>query len=206
MAKKNEVTTNSDGHIEIDISHLLPEGYAKDELVTVGGLRPIVGAELSFERRSAIVGHLVALLDMPPRPSLQNPNEKEPWQALLVRLSATAWAMVGADAVEVPAGKDVLVPLNGNLRQNHDLIGAAADQVNVWVGGLYVTGQVDLGVKGRNPMWNYSVQIHKKPIPRTGAFALFNRPTRALPPGITSDGTVYDVQTGEIRSAIQARA
>lgn len=205
--KKNDAKVTEDGMIKIDIGALLPEGYAKDDLVTVGGLRPIVPAEVTFERRSPIVGYLLTVIDMPLRPKIGNPSEKEPWQTLLVRLTQPAFAQVGDDVKEIPAGKDVVVPINGNLRNNHDLLGAAVDQQNVWLVAMYVEGQIPMK-DNKNDMWSYVVQIHKKAIARTGPFALFNRISRALPPGTAkaSDGTVYDAVTGEVRSAVGAAA
>jgi len=101
------------GMLDLDISHLLPKGYEAADLVKVGGLRPIASAEVTYDEQSPIAGHLVTLLDMPARQKIGAPaGEKEPWQALLVRLTSPTKALVGDERVEVAAGKDILIPIN----------------------------------------------------------------------------------------------
>jgi len=207
--KKNETPKTSTA---IDISQYLPEGYSKDDLVIVGGLRPVIGAELQFDQKSIVAGHIVSLLSMPPRPKLNSKNgEKEDWDAILVHLTHSTKALVGSDLMNIEAGKEVLIAVNGNLRNNHDLLAAASDPDRVYFGIFQVTGQIDTSDGKLNPMWNYEVQIHKKAMDRKASrYSRFNQPrvVRALPSGQTSgetsDGTAYDPKTGVVRSTVGA--
>jgi len=196
--KKNAKATTDTG---IDISKFLPEGFEADGLVTVGGLRNICPAEVTYEQKSPIAGYIVTVMDMPLRESLNRKGEKEPWQAIIVRLTHATKGLEGEDVVTIEAGKDVLVPVNGSLRNNADLLRAASDSDSVFFGVFQVTGKIETGKP--TPMWNYEVQIHKKTVARTGSFAIYNRPVFASANGarLLPGGNMFDAKTGEVASA-----
>jgi len=166
-----------------DVAQFLPEGFSLDDFQAVGGLRPICAPE--YNTGKAVVGYIVAELDMPPR------KDKSAWSAILVTLLSPAMAKAGEDIVEIPPGRDVLIPVGGSLRNNGDLRAAAADQESVFLGIFTVTGQIDVGKQ--SDMWDYDVRVAlDKPKARTGAFALYNKPTApALPAGFAT-GEVLD--------------
>ena len=199
MAKDKDTTTKS----PINFDAYLPAGYDKSGLKEVGGLRPIVPAELQYDQGVVVAGHIVALHDMPERPAINSKNgEKEPWQAILIHLTAPTKAQLGEDIKDVKAGDYVYIPVNGNLRNNADLLNAAVDKDRVHFGIFAVTEQVPMG-KGKNDMWSYKVMIHDKTIARDGAYALSSNrsPTRAL-----QAGRDFDPATGELRGGAAAQA
>lgn len=165
MAKKTDTQVN------VDLSKFLPEGFSLDDFEVVGGLRPICPPELNAE--SPVVGWVVACLPMPAR------EDGSQWSALLINLVSTAQAKAGDEIVTVEAGRDILIPVGGNLKNNGDLMAAAADPQRVVMGVFQVTGQQDVGKPSK--MWVYEVKLAlKKSIARTGAFALYNKPTISI--------------------------
>ena len=166
-----------------DVAQFLPEGFSLDDFQSVGGLRPICAPE--FNNAKPVLGYIVAELDMPPR------KDKSTWTAILVTLLSPAMAKAGEDIVEIPPGRDVLIPVGGSLKNNGDLRAAAADQESVFLGIFTVTGQIDVGQQ--SDMWDYDVRVAlDKPKARTGAFALYNKPAApALPAGFAT-GEVLD--------------
>ena len=192
MAKANEDTS-------IDLSKLaqfLPEGFDLSDFDTIGGLRPICAPEVN--QGTPIMGYIVAELPMPVR------KDGSAWSALLVRLISPAKAKAGNEVVTVEPGKDVLIPMGGNLGNNADLRNFAADAKNVFVGIFTVTGQQD--VDKPSPMWVYDVKVNaKKPVARTGAFALYNKPAVAQLQGHAS-GEVLNGNGQPVKSLIGASA
>lgn len=193
MAKKNTATTATEtttaltNAAMVDLAKFLPEGFNLEDFESVGGLRPICPPELNAE--TPVIGHVVALLDMPDR------DDGSKWQALLIRLASTAQAKAGDEIVTVEAGKDILIPVGGNLKNNGDLLNAAVDQHKVTMGIFVVTGQIDVGKPSK--MWSYDVKLAlKKQIKREGSFALYNRP---LP-------EVRQLVTGEVLNSDGSRA
>ena len=166
-----------------DVAQFLPEGFSLDDFQSVGGLRPICAPE--FNNAKPVLGYIVAELGMPPR------KDKSTWTAILVTLLSPAMAKAGEDIVEIPPGRDVLIPVGGSLKNNGDLRAAAADQESVFLGIFTVTGQIDVGKQ--SDMWDYDVRVAlDKPKARTGAFALYNKPAApALPAGFAT-GEVLD--------------
>lgn len=147
-----------------DLKAFLPAGFEAADFDVVGGLRPIVSPDILFEGQQPLVGFIVALLDMPPR------EDKSEWRALLVETTGNVSAKVGEDTVVIPAGKEILLPLSGSLKNNPDLLNAACDGSRVFLGIFSVKGQVDTGKQ--TPMWDFEVQLHKKTIARTGKYSL----------------------------------
>lgn len=161
-----------------DIAKFLPEGFSLDDFKKVGGLRPICVPEPNMGR--PIVGYIVAELDMPQR------KDKSDWSALLITLISPAMAKAGEDIVEIPPGREVLIPVSGSIKNNGDVRAAALDPKNVYIGIFTVTGQVDVGKA--SDMWDYDVRVAMdKPQPRTGAFALYTRPSASLPAYATGE-------------------
>lgn len=160
-----------------DLSKYMPEGYSQAELQKVGGLTPIVPAELLHDREAIVAGWIVALLEMPPRESMSRKGEKEPWHALLIELTGPCPAQSGQTVVERVKGDMVVVPVGGSLKNNRDLLRAATDTKNVYFGTLRVVGSIDTGKP--TEMWDYEVQVHPKPKERTGIYALQSGPAGA---------------------------
>jgi hypothetical protein len=182
MAKKEAVVESKK---RINLAAYLPQGMDEGELLKIGGLRPIAAAQISYEQGTPVAGFVLGILDMPPRDVLdpKRRGEKEPWEAVLVELTASTYALVGGEEALIEAGKEVIIPVNANLANNRELRIVAEDPDRVhWC--LFVSeGQVDLG-KGLNPMWDYDVRLappkHSKP--RTGRYRLRAAPTRPTLP------------------------
>lgn len=170
--KVGEITEKLPG-ADIDLSKFLPEGFSLDDFQSVGGLRPICPPEVNAE--TPIVGWIVALLDMPARKA-----DGSAWQGLLVNLLTTAQAQTGdGEIVTVEAGKDVIIPVGGNLKVNQDLLAAAVDPRKVTCGIFSVTGKMNTGKQ--SDMWVYDVRLAlKKQQAREGAFALYHKPAEPL--------------------------
>lgn len=157
---------------EVDMKAFLPAGMSEDDLSEVGGLRPICQPEEMQD--SPVAGWVVAILDMPAR------KDKSEWQALLIETTGACRAKVGEEIRTIDAGEEVLIPLNGNLKNNPDLLNAAASQTHVFWAFLRCTGQVDLGKP--SPMWSFLVKLNKKePKPRTGKYALHAVKVNVIP-------------------------
>jgi hypothetical protein len=148
---------------DVDMKAFMPAGMTEDDLSVVGGLRPICQPEEMMG--NPVGGWIVAIIDMPPR------KDKSEWRALLVELTGACRAKVGEEVQTIEAGEEVLIPLNGSLKNNPDLLNAAASSSHVFWGFLQCVGQVDLGKP--SPMWDFEVKLNKKnPIARTGKYAL----------------------------------
>lgn len=183
MAKNKEKNEAVEGvsaeDFVFDMANLgLPSelGIEPKDLVDIGGMRPIAAAEVSFESKSAVAGWLIGEQEMPPRasidPAKRSRGEKDDWSALVVLLTTPTMAYVGDEVVEVPAGKQVIIPVGGNLANNYELLQKAHDPRQVFWVALAVAGQVRLD-KQRNPMWSYAVKSSPKGKDRdTGVFAL----------------------------------
>ncbi len=175
MAKndKKQAAVEPTSGADIDLSKFLPEGFSLDDFQSVGGLRPICPPEVNAE--TPIVGWIVALLDMPARKA-----DGTSWQGLLINLMTTAQAQTSdGEIVTVEAGKDVIIPVGGNLKVNQDLLAAAVDPRKVTAGIFTVTGQLDVGKPSK--MWVYEVRLAlKKQKAREGAFALYHKPAEPL--------------------------
>lgn len=195
MAKKDEVkkddaakkttATQADASFkqwnEKELAQFLPEGFSLDDFESVGGLRPICPPQVNAG--SPVVGYVVALLDMPPRKA-----DQSNWQGLLIHLLSTAQAE-GADGeiIEVAAGKEIIIPVGGNLKVNSDLLNAAVDPRKVTAGIFTVVDTMDVGKQSL--MWVYDVKLAlKKQIPREGAFALYHKPAERLVPSTQANG------------------
>lgn len=163
----------------IDFSQYLPAGYDAGELQKVGGLVPLVPAEVMFERKAVVAGWVIEIIDMPPRPSMSKKGEKEDWKGVLIELTGPTFAQSGDDVIERKAGDAVVIPFTGSLKNNRPLIVAAADPEKMYLGLFRVVGQVDTGKP--SPMWDYEVQLHPKPRVRTGAYLLSGAAPKALP-------------------------
>jgi hypothetical protein len=193
MAKQDKQAQANAGKIDPAVANLaqfLPEGFKLEDFDVVGGLRPIITPELN--QGTPIAGYIVALLDMPPR------EDGSKWKAILVNLLSPAKAKAGDEVISIEPGKDVLVPVGGNLGNNADLLNAASSVKQVFLGIFHVTGTLPTGKPSE--MWVYEVRIAKgKAIPRTGQFALYNRePAASLPAG-PAPGT--DIRTADGKPA-----
>lgn len=179
MAKNNQQAAGNVGKVDPKIAELakfLPAGFTLDDFEVVGGLRPIVTPELNSEQPFA--AKIVALLEMPPR------EDGSKWRAILAHLVSPAKASAGEETVTIEAGKEVLIPVGGNLGNNPDLLNAAVSPDSVFTGLFAVTGQLDTGKP--SPMWVYEVRIAKsKPEKRIGQFALYNKPVNQMGAGAT---------------------
>ena len=175
MAKGQAGAQTTVGKVDPKIAELakfLPPGFTLDDFVVVGGLRPIITPELNQEQPFA--AKIVALLDMPPR------EDGSKWRAILGYLVSPAKARAGDETVTVEPGKEVLIPVGGNLGNNADLLNAAVSTDSVYTGIFAVTGTIDTGKP--SPMWVYEVRIAKtKAEKRVGQFALYNKPRNELP-------------------------
>ena len=175
--KRNEQqkSTNFKEWDDKDLAKFLPEGFSLDDFESVGGLRPICPPHVNAG--APVVGYVVALLDMPPRKA-----DKTPWQGLLIHLLSTAQAEgQEGEIITVEAGKDIIIPVAGNLKVNQDLLGAAVDPRKVTAGIFTVTGTMDVGKQSE--MWVYDVKLAlKKQVARDGAFALYHKPQERLIP------------------------
>jgi hypothetical protein len=155
------------GTKDFDISKFLPEGFSNEEFVTIGGLRPIVTPAIQFEKQSIVVGLLLGWVPMPPRPS-----DGSEWDAILVKLTGPTLALAaGEETIEAKAGETVLIPVGGNLGNNHELYAASCDPKNVHLAIFAVTGQIKVNNQP-SKMWSYDVKLHRKSIPRTHETAL----------------------------------
>lgn len=176
---------------DIDLKAFLPEGFSEDDLSTIGGLRPICQPEEMM--KSPVGGWIVALLHMPPR------KDKSEWDAILVETTGACRALVGEEIQTIEAGKEVLVPVNGALKNNPELLNAACDGARVFWGLFQVVGQVELGKP--SPMWDFKVQLHKKTIPRTGKY-LLNQAQRVEVIPQLKKGDVTDTNGKPVESMI----
>lgn len=171
-SKKTPVQAPSN---DLDLSKYVPDGFDLSDFDVVGGLRPVCPPEVNQD--NPVTGWIVALLDMPKRKS-----DGSEWRAILVQLTRPAKAKAGDDVVDVEAGKEILIPLSGSLKNNADLLNAAVDARKVTMGMFVVTGTMDIGKP--SDMWVYEVRLAlKKQIAREGAFALYNKPVVALQNG-----------------------
>jgi len=161
MAKTNTAATAPKVE-KFDMRAFLPEGFSESDFDVIGGLRPICQPETMM--KYPVCGYVVALLDMPQR------KDKSDWRALLIHLTGATKAKAGEDIVEVAAGEEVLVPINGNLKNNPDLLNAACDPRNVYIAWLQCVGQLDVGKA--SDMWNFEVKLSRKSIQRQGRYAL----------------------------------
>jgi hypothetical protein len=179
----------------------LPAGFDLADFQTIGGLRPIVSADLMYEHKFPIVGRVVAILDMPQRKSLNKADEKEDWSTILVELLAPCRAKSGNDIITVEAGKEIMIPRGGNLKNNRDLELAARDPNFVHTALFICTGEVDLGVNGRNPMWGFEVRISPKLAIRRepgSKYSFAGAPVvrhLSTGEGVTQDGEIVDGPT-----------
>lgn len=176
MAKQTEVKapTHHENHpTQIDLSKYLPEGFDASGFESVGGFIPIVPAQLTHDEHSPVMGWIVGVIDMPQRESLNNrKGEKEDWQTIQVHLMAPTKALLNGEVLEIPPGKDVMIPINGSLKNNHELLMAACDHTKVYLGQFSVTGQQDTSGGKLNPMWAYDVKLHKQTKAREGRYLL----------------------------------
>lgn len=171
--------TTSDGEV-IDFSGYLPAGYRAEDLQETGGLTPLVPAEYAYREGVIVAGWIIAIVTMPPRPSLKERGKKEDWDTILVQLTRGCKAVASDEEVDVPAGGYVMIPVNGNLRVNSDLMRAAKDPTRIYFGVFQVTGTKDVGQGSE--MWAYKVFLHPNHRERVGA-ELLNapKPPEALP-------------------------
>lgn len=174
---------------EINLKAFLPEGFSEKDFDIVGGLRPICSPESMLDPDSPVVGWVVALLDMP------NREDGSEWRALLVELTGNATAKVGDDIVVIPAGKEVLIPVSGALKNNPELLNAAFDATRVFLGIFRIIGQVDTGKPSK--MWEYEVALHKKTIARVGKYTLQQH--NAV--GVVETRTAAQLNKGDITDA-----
>jgi len=189
-------TKNTAADAAFDISKYLPEGWSEKDFKTIGGFRMMVTPQVSYENRAPVFGVIMGIQVMPPRESLNKKGEKEDWACVLVELRAPTIATKSGtrDNTEVPIGTDILIPMNGSLNNNHDLIKAAQDPAHVYIGLFTVTGQVDTGMP--TPMWEYEVKVAmSKPLKRDGRYALLHR---QQPKGLLTTGESFNAQTGEV--------
>lgn len=193
-AKQKPTANTAPEARKFDMKAFLPEGFSEDDFDIVGGLRPICQPESMMQY--PVAGFVVALLEMPQR------KDKSDWRALLIHLTAATKAKAGEDIVEIEAGEEVLVPVNGNLKNNPDLLNAACDPNNVYVAMLVCTGAIDVGKQ--SDMWNFEVKLSRKAIKRQGRYALHNRavpaqlasgPSAPLERGAITDSKGQPVQS-----------
>lgn len=186
VAVQGEVTTAE----PIDFSSYMPAGYDASELQRVGGLIPLVPAELAYTTKSNVVGWVFAIIDMPPRPSLKNKGEKEDWQAIWIELTGPTKAQSNDEIIDMKAGDHVMVPVGGSLRNNSQLARAAANPEDIYLGVFRVTGSRDVG-RGSD-MWDYEVQLHPKARKRVGLELQANRAAapKGLPAVTESNGSL----------------
>ena len=147
---------------KFDMKAFLPAGFTEDDFDIIGGLRPICQPETMMTH--PVCGYVVALLDMPKR------KDGSEWRALLIHLTGATKAKAGDDLINVEADNEVLVPVNGNLKNNPDLLNAACDSRAVYIAFLQCTGQLDVGKQSE--MWNFEVKLSRKSIVRQGRYAL----------------------------------
>lgn len=203
MAKTEQKTEPK--KLNFNPKDFLPEGMDPQELIQVGGLRPIAAADLT--ENAPVAGWVLAELDMPPRLSIDRDKRakgiKEPWQAFLVELTKPTKAYVGEEIVDVEVGKKVLIPLNGSLKNNDDLRAAAQNPRSMTWALFMVVGQVQLDNQ-RNPMWDYEVSIHPKVKARTDGYIAYLQSKKAaaqLPAGNAS-GQVIDKDGKTVQSLV----
>jgi hypothetical protein len=180
---KNDPKDQKTSHSPVDVAkYLRAAGFTDDDIkgfTTVGGLQPIVSAEVSFGHEP-VIGWLVDVHDMPKRESLNKDKRmagiKEDWRTYLFVLVHQTTALQGEDLLTVDKGKEVRVPENGNLKNNAELQAAAMDQEYIYPVALFVTGQLDTSEGKLNPMWNYEVKINwNLRVPRTSQAAYAHR-------------------------------
>lgn len=199
MAKKEDTkkVTGTQAEAEFkkfsdaELAKFLPEGFSLDDFESVGGLRPICPPQVNAG--APVVGYIVALLDMPPRKA-----DQSNWQGLLIHLMSTAQAE-GADGeiITVEAGKEIIIPVGGNLKVNSDLLNAAVDPRKVTAGIFTVVDTMDVGKQSL--MWVYDVKLAlKKQIAREGAFALYHKPAERLVPAAQANGGTPQFAQGQV--------
>ena len=171
---------------QLNLKGLLPEGFDEKDFAITGGLRPIVSPELMMD--NPVVGWIVTRQEMPDR------DDGTAWSAFLVQLTGPCKAVDRGEneIIEVPAGSEVIIPISGALRNNRELQIAALDPARVYLGIFSVSGQVNVGKP--SPMWAFDVLLHKRTIPREGAFALHNR---AAAPTLNGAATPRALPSGE---------
>jgi len=194
MAKEKNQARTAPEAPKFNMKAFLPEGFSEEDFDIVGGLRPICQPETM--QQYPVAGYVVALLDMPQR------KDKSEWRALLIHLTGATKAKAGEDIVEIAAGEEVLVPVNGNLKNNPDLLNAACDPANVYVAMLYCTGQIDVGKQ--SDMWNFEVKLSRKAIKRQGRYALHNRavPSQLAAAAPIGKGDITDSNGKPVQSMV----
>ena len=95
-------------------------------------------------------------------------------------------------------------PINGKIRNDKAMLMAASNRDSYFWARFRPQGQLKTGRVGGNPMWNYRTQLVEKGLPRVGtAYELRGDDVPLLQE--TSDGTVYDLRSGEVVSTSERK-
>lgn len=197
---KNKDTAVTPPAGDFDYSAFMPEGMSTKDLRATGGLTPIYAPEEALDNGFPPCGGWLDRFEILPEVKVG----KEIYIPKMIRVVCTndTKGVQGTkdvrEVTKVEKGKDVLIPLTGNLSNNKDLLLAVSDPNNVhWaifrVRGTKETGQI-------TPMWDWDVQLHSATKKRDGRFAIPLGGTRIDAPSLTQapNGETYNKVTGEV--------
>lgn len=187
--------------VEVNFADFLPAGLSADELTLTGGLTPTYSPKEAFENRYAPVGGWIDRLQKLAPVKQGGGKVYEPLVLLVRDISRPTKGVLGPKTdrkvVDVPAGKDILIPITGNISTNRELIQAMADTEHVYFAIFQVVGQMPVD-SGPSDMWVWKIMLHPQKKARTGVYSLPLAPNTRHRLGMTVDGTLYDSATGEV--------
>ena len=192
-----------------DLLQYLPEGMDLKDLHKTGGLTPTYSPKHALDGAFPRVAGYIDRIMVLPTMAQGKDDEFTPVMILLRELVKPTKATVGRDddrqVVDVEAGKDILIPLTGNLKNNKELINALADQSKVYFCVAKVVGQQKVNNQP-SKMWVWDLRICDKSQakPREGIYALPAANAQQL--GVTATGASFDLQTGEVVKSAPAGA
>lgn len=193
---KNDKNTAAAAEI-IDFSQYIPADLAqqlggKVRLEETGLLTPLYRHEQAWEMKfGPVIGYWMGIEQLP----------VDDFDAMVLRVELTVAAKGctgksdDMQIVDVKAGEQILVPINGKLRNNRKLLQAAMDRKNYFFGIIQPLGPRKVNKKP-SEMWDYKVMQADVGLTREGTrfeFRTADVPLLAQ----TGDGTVYDMRTGE---------
>lgn len=194
---KTQTAPNAD---KFDYSAYLPEGVELTDVYKTGGLTPIFSPEQAFTEELVVAGWIDRIFSLP----TQRENKEDEYTPYMIMLREIHTDTMGTQKdtqgnnapIEVKKGKDILIPITGNLKTNRELITAVMDPTQSHFGIFRVVGTMKLDQP--TPMWVWDCRLVTKTRPRAGVFAApgILDPTRLF--AKNKEGQTFNTDTGEV--------